>query len=76
MDEIADCWRMQYYYTPEWGSCTAKQIAGGDWQVILKGNIDGYTDEYKTDFIYNKAFKATVTVDESGIIISVRVTKG
>ena len=54
--KIADCWDMKFFYTPEWGTCTAEKKYNGDWEVVLKGNISGYTDDYKDDFIYDKKF--------------------
>ena len=58
---------MKFFYTPDWGTCTARKVGGG-WDVTLKGNISGYTDDYKKDFIYDKTFKVTVTVSSSGNI--------
>ena len=66
-NKIADYWDMKFFYTPDWGTCTARKV-GGDWDVTLKGNISGYTDDYKKDFIYDKTFKVTVTVSSSGNI--------
>ena len=69
-NKIADYWDMKFFYTPDWGTCTARKV-GDDWYVTLKGNISGYTDDYKKDFIYDKTFKVTVTVSSSGNITSV-----
>ena len=73
--KIADCWDMKFFYTPEWGTCTAEKKYNGDWEVVLKGNISGYTDDYKDDFIYNKKFKAKVTVSPTGKVSYVSVSR-
>ena len=64
--DILDCWGLEFAYEPNWGSCTAEQDADGKWIVTLKGTISGYTDEYKKNFISNKAFEATVWVNSEG----------
>ena len=73
-DAIADRYDMKFYYTPDWGTCTAKEDYHGGWEVVLKGTISGYTDDYKKDFVYDKTFKATVTVSETGYVKNVRVS--
>ena len=74
-DEIADVYKMKFYYTPDWGTVTATQRSDGSWDVELKGTISGYTDDYKTDFEYDKKFTAKVTVGSSGYVGYVYVTK-
>ncbi len=66
---IADKYGMKFYYTPDWGTCTATK-SGDGWKVTLKGNISGYTDDYKSNFIYDKKFTATVTVSGTGYVSS------
>ena len=58
---------MKFYYTPDWGTCDARHVAG-EWDVTLKGKISGYTDDYKEDFIYDKTFSVQVTVSQYGSI--------
>ncbi len=72
-DEIADYWDLKFYYTPDWGTCTASK-SGQSWKVLLKGNITGYADDYKDDFRYGKTFKATVTVSPNGTVTNVYVS--
>ena len=72
-NEIANKHRLKFFSTPDWGTCTAEKNAHGDWHVELNGNISGYTDNYKTDFVYGKMFTAIVTVSSSGSVKSVIV---
>jgi len=74
-NEIAELYDLEFYYTPDWGTTTAKQSYDGSWEVVLKGNISGYKDEYKTNFIYDKKFKVTVKISEYGYIKSVYASK-
>lgn len=74
-NEIASKYGMKFFYTPDWGTVTATEDSSGDWKVVLKGTISGYTDDYKTDFEYDKKFTATVTVSSSGYVVSVSVSK-
>lgn len=66
-NKIAEYWDLKFYYTPDWGTCKASKVSG-KWEVVLKGNISGYTDDYKKDFIYDKSFKITVYVYEDGSV--------
>ena len=70
---IANKHGLKFYSTPDWGTCTAKENYNGDWNVELKGNISGYTDDYKKNFVYDKTFTAKVTVSSSGSIEYVSV---
>ena len=72
-DEIADFRDLKFYYTPDWGTCTASE-SGQRWEVTLKGTITGYADDYKDDFRYGKTFKATVTVSPNGTVTKVYVS--
>lgn len=74
-NEIASKYGMKFFYTPDWGTVTATEDSSGNWKVVLKGTISGYTDDYKTDFEYDKKFTATVTVSSSGYVASVSVSK-
>ena len=74
-NRILDCWNLEFAYEPNWGSCTAEQDADGTWIVTLKGNISGYTDEYKKNFISNKAFESTVKVNSEGEVKYTSVDK-
>ena len=67
-DAIADKFGMEFYYTPSWGTCTATQRSDGSWEVVLKGNISGYTDDHKTNFVSEKKFTVDVTVGSSGSV--------
>ena len=73
-NKIADKVGFEFYSTPDWGSCTAKKDYNGGYTVTLKGNISGYTDEYKTDFEYDKKFTAKVTVSSTGSITYISVS--
>ena len=73
--EIATEYGMKFFYTPDWGTVTATEQSDGSWKVVLKGTISGYTDDYKTDFEYDKKFTATVTVSGTGYVEYVIVTK-
>jgi roadblock/LC7 domain-containing protein len=74
-NKIAAAYGMKFFYTPDWGTVTATEYSGGSWEVVLKGTISGYTDDYKTDFEYDKKFTAKVTVGSSGYVGYVYVTK-
>ena len=73
-NEIAEKYGMKFFYTPEWGTVTATNEYSG-WEVVLKGKISGYTDDYKSDFIYDKKFTARVRMSSSGTVSSVYVSK-
>lgn len=74
-NEIAEYYGMKFFYTPDWGTITASQQYDGDWEVVLKGKISGYTDDYKSNFIYDKTFSAKVTVSSSGYVSNIYVTR-
>ena len=65
---------MKFFYTPDWGTITAEENYSGGWDVVLKGTISGYTDDYKTDFEYDQKFTAKVTVSSSGYVSYVYVS--
>lgn len=74
-NKIAKEYGMKFFYTPDWGTVTATDQYSG-WEVVLKGTISGYTDDYKSDFIYDKKFTAKVTMSNSGVVSSVYVSRG
>ena len=74
-NKIASLYGLKFYYTPNWGTTTAAKQSNGDWEVLIKGTISGYTDDYKTDFVYNKKFTVTVTVYSFGYVGSVYASK-
>ena len=73
-NEIAKKFGMKFFYVPDWGTVTAEEEYGGSWKVTLKGTISGYTDDYKSDFEYDKKFTAYVTVSTSGYVGSIYVS--
>ena len=74
-NKIANLYGLKFYYTPDWGTITATKQSNGDWKVVIKGTISGYTDDYKTDFVYDKKFTVTVTVYSFGYVGSVYASK-
>lgn len=74
-NKIANLYGLKFYYTPDWGIATATKQSNGDWEVVIKGNISGYTDDYKTDYVYDKKFTVTVTVYSFGYVGSVYASK-
>ena len=53
-----------FYKDPVFTVCTAEKIDDNTWAVTLKGNISGYTDEYKQKYdSCGFVFKANVSVD-------------
>lgn len=65
-DRIAALYSLKFYYTPDWGTTTATKQYNGDWKVVLKGTISGYTDDYKSNYVFNKKFTVTVIVNYLG----------
>ena len=62
------------FYSPDYGTETAKQNYDGSWDVTLKGKMSGYVDQYHDDFeSYN--FEATAKVSEYGTVSNIRVRK-
>lgn len=74
--KIVNLYGLKFYYKPEWGTATATKDRYGDWDVVLKGTISGYADDYKTEFLYKKKFKVEVTVYSSGQVGSGYVSRG
>ena len=62
------------FYSPNYGTETAKQNYDGSWDVTLKGKMSGYTDEYHDDFESYK-FEVTAEVSEYGTVSNIRVRK-
>ena len=75
-DKIVKLYGLKFYYRPEWGTITATKDRNGNWDVVLQGTISGYTDDYKTEFLYKKKFEVDVTVYSSGYVSSGWVSKG
>lgn len=74
--EIADLYGLKFYYTPDYGTCTAtKSYSGDSWSVTLKGTISGYTDDYKSNFVYDKKFTVKASVSSTGSVYSVYASK-
>lgn len=71
---IAGTLGFKQFYSPDYGSETAKQNYDGSWEVTLKGKMSGYVDEYHDDFKSYK-FEATAKVSEDGKVSSIRVRK-
>ncbi len=72
---IANLYGLEYYQSPQYTTCTA-QKDGSSWAVTLKGTINGYTDEYRTDFVSKKKFVVEATVTFSGTVIIESIKKG
>ena len=53
------------FYSPDYGTSTAEQDEYGDWDVIIKGSMSGYVDEYHQDF-ETKKFSIRATVSQDG----------
>ena len=75
LDEIAECWGLQYAYEPDWESCTAEKNSAGRWYVVLKGSVSGYKNADRTHQSRFNDFTAYVEVQENCEIYYVRVTK-
>lgn len=74
-NKIANLYGLKFYYTPNWGTTTATKQSNGDWEVVIKGTISGYTDDYKTDYVSDKKFTVTVTVYSFGYVGSAYALK-
>lgn len=73
---IADLYGLKTFYEPNWGNCTYKaDFDSYCWEITLKGNISGYTDDYRTNFVHDKKFSAIVIVTAKGNIQSVTAKK-
>ena len=55
------------FYSISWGTCTAERNDDG-WTVYLKGNVSGYTDEYKTNYKSKEKFSIKVKVSFDGYV--------
>ena len=55
----------KFWYEPDYGTCNAKENADGSWDVTLYGKMNGYTDDYKSDFAIKK-FTVSATVSKDG----------
>lgn len=69
---IAGALGFNNFYEPDYGTSSATQNSDGSWDVVLKGSMSGYVDEYHDDFESYK-FEVNATVTESGSVsISVK----
>lgn len=67
-DFIANLSWLKHYYI-SWGTCEAYLEESPDsWTVYLKGNVSGYTDDYKTNYKSAEKFSIIVDVSSSGIV--------
>ena len=69
------------FYSIDWGHSDAYYVDGGDsfsgyWVVTLYGNISGYTDYYKTDYVIAEPFECEVRVSDDGDVGYPSVSKG
>ena len=59
-------------YEPDYGVCDATQNSDGSWDVTLRGEMSGYTDEYRSEFETSKfEFSTEVEPDGNYSILSV-----
>lgn len=73
---IADLYGLKTFYEPDWGTCTYEaDFDSYCWKVTLKGNISGYTDDFRTKLVHDKKFSAIVIVTPKGNIQSVTAKK-
>ena len=70
------------FYSIDWGHSNAYYVDGteqdfeGFWVVTLYGNISGYTDYYKTDYVIAEPFECEVWVYDDGDVGYPSVSKG
>lgn len=69
-NKIASVCSFKFFYSPDWGTCTAKEDSSGNWQVTMKCNMSGYTDDYKNKFD-TKNFTMEVTISSNGTVTNV-----
>ena len=62
---IASAAGFAWFGNPDYGTSQAEEKGDGYWRVTIKGNLSGYTDEYKTDLDIKK-FTVAATVDSEG----------
>lgn len=62
------------FYSPDYGTETAKQNYDGSWDVTLKGKMSGYIDQYH-DVFKSYKFEVTAEVSEYGTVSNIRVRK-
>ena len=72
--QIASKLGFKKFYSPSYGTETAKKDYSGTWKVTLMGKMSGYTDNYNDDFESFK-FEVTAEVDQTGIVSNIRVRK-
>lgn len=68
--KIAEHFGYKNFYEPEYGTCTAVPAKDGSingWKVTLKGNMNGYVDDYHSE-LENQTFTLTTFVTDTGII--------
>ncbi|MBQ8849224.1 MAG: hypothetical protein IJ011_02690 [Clostridia bacterium] len=60
-------WLKHYYIS--WGTCEAYTEGKTDsWTVYLRGNVSGYTDDYKMNYKSDESFSVIVDVSTNGIV--------
>lgn len=53
----------------DWGTCEAYREGNPDgWTVYLRGNVSGYTDDYKMNYKSAESFSVIVDVSSKGIV--------
>lgn len=72
--QIAAKFGFKKFYSPDYGTETAKKNYDGTWEVTLKGKMSGYIDDYLDDFETYK-FEVTAKVSEYGLVSNIYVQK-
>lgn len=49
VENLANKLGFKQYYSPQYGTCTAKEGDDGLWTYTLKGTMSGYVDDYHSD---------------------------
>lgn len=68
--KIADFYGLKFAYRPNYGTFSVGNVEVGKYRseqiyvytVVIKGNISGYKDDYKTDYVSGLPFRATIKV--------------
>ena len=74
---IADLYDLKFYYRLDWGTIEVDEhpYKDGYWLVYVRGNVSGYKDAYKTDFVYDKKFYVRVEVSSYGYVTVLGASK-
>ncbi len=80
LNKIASRFDLVFYANPSWGVCRGEMLSGSGipyfghetpfYELLLRGNISGYTDSYKSDFSYGNTFIIVVYVSIYGEVSS------